>query len=115
MTRDQLDALERALRDAEPPDAGPARERARRTVLAAHAQTRTRHRVRRAVPLAWAALAAVLAAFVFTQRDSGPAQAVERLVRDIVQEPEATPVPTPTAQLPATGRLLVSGANGLYV
>ena len=30
MTRDELAALERALREAEPPDAGPARERARR-------------------------------------------------------------------------------------
>ena len=40
MTRDELAALERALRETEPPDAGPARERARRTVLAAHAQAR---------------------------------------------------------------------------
>ena len=81
MTREQL---ERALREAEPPDAGPARERARRTVLAAHAAHRSRRRVRRAVPLVWAALAAILAALVVTQRDSGPAQAVERLVREIV-------------------------------
>jgi len=109
MTREQL---ERALREAEPPDAGPARERARRTVLAAHAAHRSRRRVRRAVPLVWAALAAILAALVVTQRDSGPAQAVERLVRDIVREPK--PAPRPAAALPASGRLLVSGPNGLY-
>ena len=116
MTRDELAALERALQEAEPPDAGPARERARRTVLAAHAQARPRGRVRRAAPLVWAALAATLAAVVITQRDSGPAQAVERLVRDIVQVP-AKPAPTPVAdlELPAGGRLLVSDADGLYV
>ena len=89
MTRDQL---ERALREAEPPDAGPARERARRTVLAAHAEARSRRRPRRVAPLLYAALAALLAAFVFTQRDSGPAQAVQRLVDHIVSEP--TPAPT---------------------
>jgi hypothetical protein len=107
--------LERALREAQPPDAGPARERARRTVLAVHAEARPRRRARRVAPLVYAAVAAVLAAVVVTQRDSGPAQAVERLVRDIVREPKATPVPTPTAQLPAAGRLLVSGADGLSV
>ncbi|MDA0161962.1 WD40 repeat domain-containing protein [Solirubrobacter ginsenosidimutans] len=117
MTRDQVDALERALREAEPPDAGPARERARRTVLAAHDATRTRRRARRAVPLVCTALAAILAALFVTQRDSGPAQAVERLVREIVREPKATPVPVPKSEfaLPAAGRLLVSGADGLFV
>ena len=116
MTRDEIAALERALREAEPPDAGPARERARRTVLAAHAQSRPRGRVRRAAPLVWAALAATLAALVVTQRDSGPAQAVERLVRDIVRPP-AKPAPTPVADLalPTGGRLLVSDADGLFV
>jgi WD40 repeat protein len=112
MTREQLDALERALREAEPPDAGPARERARRTVLGAHAEARPRRRARRVAPLVYVALAAVLAALVVTQRDSGPAQAVERLVRDIVREPKAKP--KPAAVLPASGRLLVSGPNGLY-
>ena len=117
MTRDRVDALERALREAEPPDAGPARERARRTVLAAHAATNTRRRARRAVPLVCTALAAVLAALFVTQRDSGPAQAVERLVREIVREPKATPAPVPRSAfaLPAAGRLLVSGADGLFV
>ena len=105
--------LERALREAEPPDAGPARERARRTVLAAHAQRRSRRRVRRVAPLVYAALAAVLAALVVTQRDSGPVQAIERRARAIVRAPE--PTPTPAAPLPAGGRLLVSGANGLDV
>ena len=116
MTRDEIAALEQALRAAEPPDAGPARERARRTVLAAHAQSRPRGRARRAAPLVWAALAATLAALVVTQRDSGPAQAVERLVRDIVRAP-AKPAPTPVADLalPAGGRLLVSDKDGLFV
>ena len=118
MTRDELAALERALAEAEPPDAGPARERARRTVLAAHGQARPRQRVRRAAPLVWAAVAATLAALVVTQRDSGPAQAVERLVRDIVQVPaKPAPAPTPVADLalPASGRLLVSDSSGLFV
>ena len=102
-------ALERALREAEPPDAGPARERARRTVLAAHAATTTRRRARRAVPLVWAALAAVLAALFVTQRDSGPAQAVERLVRDIVREPKATPTPVAAERVRAPGRRAAAG------
>jgi Tol biopolymer transport system component len=103
--------LERALREAEPPEAGPARERARRTVLAAHAEHRSRRRVRRVAPLVYAVVAA-LAALAVTQRDSGPVQAVERRVREIVRAP--TPLPTPAAPLPA-GRLLVSGPNGLAI
>ena len=112
MTRDEIAALERALREAEPPDAGPARERARRTVLA---QAPTRRRARRAAPVVWAVVAAVLAALVVTQRDSGPAQAVERLVRDIVNVPKPAPTPVSELALPASGRLLVSGSDGLFV
>jgi hypothetical protein len=111
VTRGRLDALERALREAEPPDAGPARERARRTVLAAHAQTRSRRRVRRLAPLLYAAVAAILAVLAVTQRDSGPVQAVERRVRDIVEAPK----PAPAAALPAKGRLLVTDAGGLAI
>jgi hypothetical protein len=113
MTREQVDALERALREAEPPDAGPTRERARRTILAAHDATRSR-RARRALPFAWVAVAATLTALFVTQRDSGPAQAVERLVREIVREPKATPVPPRAFTLPSAGRLLVTGADGLF-
>ena len=109
----KAEELERALREAEPPDAGPARERARRTVLAAHEQARSRRRVRRIAPLVYAAIAVVLATLVVTQRDSGPVQAVERRVREIVNDPK--PTPTPAAPLPASGRLLVSGADGLAV
>ncbi|HWK26950.1 MAG TPA: hypothetical protein VNS09_10320 [Solirubrobacter sp.] len=117
MTRDELAALERALRAAEPPAAGAARARARETVLAAHAQRRPRARLRRARPAILLALVAIAAAFVVTQRDSGPAQAVERLVRDIVREPAPapTPAPGPGLALPAPGRLLVTGADGLFV
>src|SRR5690349_18290974 len=103
--------LERALREAEPPEAGRARERARATVLAAH--TQRRRRVRRVAPLVYAVVAAVLAALVVTQRDSGPVQAVERRVREIVNDPK--PTPTPEAALPAKGRLLVSEADGLTI
>jgi hypothetical protein len=112
MTRDELAALERALREAEPPDAGPALERARRTMLA---QAPARRRVRRAAPLIWAAVAAVLVALVVTQRNSGPAQAVERLVRDIVNVPEPAPTPVSELALPTAGRLLVRGSDGLFV
>jgi WD40 repeat protein len=112
MTRDDLAALERALHEAEPPDAGPARERARRTVLA---QAPARRRARRAAPLVWAVVAAVIAALVVSQRDSGPAQAVERLVRDIVNVPRPTPTPASGLALPAPGRLLVRGSDGLFV
>ncbi|WP_028064540.1 WD40 repeat domain-containing protein [Solirubrobacter soli] len=108
----KAEELERALRELEPPDAGPARERARRTVLAAHHQARSRRRFRRLSPLVYVAIAVVLATLVVTQRDSGPVQAFERRVREIVNEPK--PTPTPPAPLPA-GRLLVSDANGLTV
>jgi hypothetical protein len=118
MTRDQIAELERALQEAPLPGEGAARERARRTVLAAHAG-RKPVRERRGAPLVWAAVAIVLAALVLTQHDSGPARAVERLVRDAVQaEPEAPrPAPTPVSglALPAPGRLLVTGADGLFV
>jgi hypothetical protein len=112
MTRDELAALERGLREAEPPDAGPARERARKTVLA---QAPARRRARRKSPLVWAVVAAVLAALVITQRDSGPAQAVERLMRDIVNVPKPAPAPVSELALPTTGRLLVRGSAGLFV
>ena len=110
-------ALERALREAEPPDAGAARERARRTVLAAHAQPARGGARARGAGSSGPPLAAVLAAFVVTQRDSGPAQAVERLVRDIVRRAEATPAPTPVSgsRCPRAGRLLVTGSDGLFV
>ena len=84
-----IDDLERALREA-PLDGEPqARERVRRTVLAAHAAAPRRTRT---APLVWIALAAVLAAVVLTQRHSGPARAVERMVRAAVAAPTPTPV-----------------------
>jgi ribosomal protein L25 (general stress protein Ctc) len=98
------DELERALREAEPPDAGAARERARRTVLAAHRPVRRRPRL----SLALAAVATALAALALSARDTGPARALERGMRSVFAAPAPTPAP---AVLP--GRLLVLDADGL--
>ena len=99
----RVDALERALREAEPPDAGRPRASGRGGPCSPRTRRRApRRRVRRAAPLVWAALAATLAALVVTQRDSGPAQAVERLVRDIVARARGPRRPRSAAsQLPA--------------
>jgi len=119
MTRDEISELEQALQDAPLPDEGAARERARRTVLAAHAEAAPRKRSLRGAPLVWVAAAAVLAALVLTQRDSRPARAFGDFVREAVHaEPQAPrPAPTPVSglALPAAGRLLVTGSEGLQV
>ena len=75
MTRDEIAPSSGRCAKPSPRRRSAARERARRTVLAAHARRGPAARVRRAAPLVWAALAATLAALVVTQRDSGPAQA----------------------------------------
>jgi hypothetical protein len=115
VTRDEIEELERALREAEPPEATRARERARRTVLAAHAQAPPRRTSR--LRLAAVAVTTLLAALAFTQRDSGPARAFKDLVRDVVAAPQPTPAPTPAdgLALPAAGRLLVNEDHTLWV
>ena len=109
-----IDELERALRDA-PLDGEPqARERVRRTVLAAHSARPRRPRPRGA-PLVWLALAALAGGLVLTQRHSGPARAVERLVRSAVDAPTPAPAPVAGPALPGGGRLLVAGGGALWV
>ncbi len=104
--------LERALREAELPDEVAARERARRTVMAAHTHAAPRRRVR--ASLVWIAVAVMATAIVISQRDSGPAQALERAWRAAVDKP-APPKPVGALELPARGRLLVTDRGALYL
>ncbi|HEX6026126.1 MAG TPA: hypothetical protein VFZ00_29305 [Solirubrobacter sp.] len=107
-----IEELERALRETPLPDEVAARERARQTVAAAHAQQTPR---RPATPrLLWvAALALAATAIGVSQRDSGIARDVGHWVRAVVERPAPTPVSG--HELPTRGRLLVSEASGLYV
>lgn len=113
----ERDELGRALLDAPLPDAGAARERARRTVLAAHAAAPRRTRPRRVVVLAAVATLAIGAATRPGQAigewlgDTAPARTIERLVRDAVHAPK----PATGLELPAAGRLLVAGDSGLWL
>ncbi|MBE2316930.1 hypothetical protein DVA67_013185 [Solirubrobacter sp. CPCC 204708] len=102
------DELERALREAEVPDAVAARERARRTVLAAHRPSPRRPRL----SLVVAAVAVALTALVFSARDTGPARALERRVREVFVAPTPTPTATPAA---LAGRLLVTDGHELFL
>jgi hypothetical protein len=108
MTRE---ALERALREVEVPDEPAARERVRRTVIAAHREHAPRARVRSS--LVWVAVAALACAFLITQRDSRPARAVEKIVRQVVEKPK--PHAASGLALPARGRMLVSDGDTLYL
>jgi WD40 repeat protein len=111
--------LERALREAPLPGEGAARERARRTVLAAHAAA-----PRRTKPRA----AAVVAAVVLTIAGAGaltrPGQAVGEwvgrqleVVRPATPKAETTPAPKRQRglDLPAPGQLLVASDRGLWI
>jgi WD40-like Beta Propeller Repeat len=119
--------LGRRLRQLPLPGEAAARERARRTVLAAHAaRPVARRRPLRALaaPLAAALLLLVCALTAPGQAVAewlgvgGPARAVRDLVRDVVQ-PVPTPRPVPAhaagGALPLGGRLLVAGARGAWV
>ena len=117
MTRDELAALERALRETEPPDAGPARERARRTVLAAHAQARPA-RPRPAFRAARLGRARRHA----RRRSSSPSATAARRRRSSGSCATSSGPPrsrrrhrSPTSRCRPAGRLLVSDADGLYV
>jgi len=100
--------LERALRETEVPDAGAARERARRTVLAAHRPARRRVRA----STVWVAVAATVAAVIFTARDTGPARAIEQRVRAVLTAPTPAPTPAPSG---LAGRMLVTEDGELFV
>ena len=113
MTRDEIDALERALRETPLPEEVPARERARQTVTAAHAQAVPRRRPR--TRLVWVTAVAVAVAVGVSQRDSGFAREVGGWVRAVVKQPAPTATPVSGLELPTRGRLLVSEASGLYV
>ena len=110
MTRDEL---ERGLREAELPDEVPARERARRTVLAAHTEAVAPRRTRRAQML-WLTAVAAVAGLVAAQLS--PAQPFERIWRTVVKQPTATPAPPRSGlELPARGKLLVTEGDALYL
>jgi WD40 repeat protein len=109
--------LERALREAPVPGEGQARERARRTVLAAHAAAPRRTRPR---------AAGVIAAIVLAAAGAGaltrPGQAVGEWVQhqlEIAKPAKPKPAPAPKRQrgldLPAPGRLLVASDRGLWI
>ncbi len=106
-----------ALRDAPLPGEGAARERARRTVLAAHAASAPR----RARPRAAAVVTAIVLALAGAGALTRPGQAVGEWLGhrlDVVREP-AAPTPVTRRQgglaLPAPGRLLVASAKGLWI
>jgi hypothetical protein len=114
MTRDEIEALERALSETPLPEEVAARERARQTLVAAHAQAAPRRRSR-SVRLVWvAALAAAITVGV-SQRDSGLAHEVSDWMRAVVKQPTPTATPVSGLELPAAGRLLVSEDSGLWV
>lgn len=102
--------LERALREADVPDAVGARERARATVLAAHRQRTPRRGPRAAV--VWVVIASAVAAVTFSVRDTAPAREVRERVRDVFAAATPTPVPTP---VPLSGRVLVTEGDELFV
>jgi hypothetical protein len=108
--------LERALREAPLPDEGAARERARRTVLAAHAAA-----PRRTPPRTAAVVTAIVLAVAGAGALTRPGQAVGEWVSrqlEVVNpaSPKATPVPKRQRglDLPAPGRLLVVSDRGLW-
>ena len=103
-----MNDLERALREAEIPDAVAARERARRTVLAAHRPVRRRPRL----ALVWVAVACGLAAIVFSARETGPARTIEQRMRNVFAAPAPAPTPAPTT---LSGRLLVLDSGAVFV
>jgi Tol biopolymer transport system component len=113
MTRDEIEALERALRETPLPEEVAARERARQTVAAAHAQATPRRRAR--TRLVWVAALALAMTVGVSQRDSGIAREVGGWVRAVVKQPTPTPTSVSGFELPADGKLLVSEASGLYV
>jgi hypothetical protein len=109
--------LSRALREAPLPGEGAARERARRTVLAAHAAT-PRHTKPRAAAVITAVVLAVAGAGALTR----PGQAVGEWVQRQLEiakpaKPDPTPAPKPQRglDLPAPGQLLVASDRGLWI
>jgi len=109
--------LSRALREAPLPDAGAARERARRTVLAAHAAA-PRHSRPRAAAVLTAVVLTIAGAGALTQPGQAVGEWVERQL-DVVNPAKPKPTPVPKRQrgldLPAPGRLLVSSDRGLWI
>jgi hypothetical protein len=109
-----MNDLERALREAPIPDEPAARARARATVLAAHEDVSPRPRTR--ASLIWVAAAALIAALVLTQRDSGPAKAFEKIVRQVVEQPKKPkPVATSSLALPTRGRMLITDGDSTWL
>jgi hypothetical protein len=108
--------LEPLLREAPLPGEGAARERARRTVLAAHAASPRRSRPRTAA-VAAAVVLAVAGAGALTR----PGQAVGEWLGQRLEAMDRPAVPKPLPQrqtgldLPARGRLLVASGRRLWI
>ncbi len=107
--------LARALREAPLPGEGAARERARRTVLAAHAAS-----PRPARPRAAAVVAAIVVGIAAAGALTRPGQAVGEWVGrqlEVVKPEPRTPAPKRQRglDLPAPGRLLVASDRGLWI
>lgn len=109
--------LERALREAPLPGEGAARERVRRTVLAAHAAT-PRHTRPRVAAVVTAIVLAVAGAGVLTRPGQAVGEWVQRQLK-VVKPAKTNPTPAPKPQrgldLPAPGQLLVASDRGLWI
>jgi WD40-like Beta Propeller Repeat len=106
--------LARALREAPLPNEGAARERARRTVLAAHAASPRRRRPHTAA-FVTAVVLAVAGAGALTRPGQAVGEWVGRQLEVVRRPAPPAPKPAPRAELPARGRLLVARAHGLAI
>ena len=103
------------LRDTAVPGADAARARARRVVLAAAAERAAAPRRARRPTLALAA-AAVAALALAGALATPPGEAVGHWVRELIRLERPLPPPRPAlTELPAAGRLLVTGPAGAWV
>jgi hypothetical protein len=105
--------LRAALRDAEPPDEGGARERAWDLVRAAYGETEPARRRRGWKPIVAAGVATAVAV-VGVAAASAPDSGVGRWVRNALDAGERTPARPALGAVPGGGRLLVESGGGAW-